>query len=73
VSDIKKKKKRKTSGDGEIKRESLRADADVVFPDLKWNIIPKRKNAVGNIFIFPDWIFFFSKTVLPIDLRYRIK
>ena len=59
MSDIKKKKK--TSGDEEIKRESLGADADVVFPDLKWNIIPKRKNAVVNIFIFPDWIFFFPQ------------
>lgn len=62
------------SGDEEIKRESLRADADAVFPDLKWDIIPKRKNAVVNIFIFPDWIFFFPpKTVLLIDLRYRKK
>lgn len=33
----------KNSGDEEIKRESLRADADVAFSELKWDVISKSK------------------------------
>lgn len=51
----------KNFGDEEIKRESLRADADVAFSELKWDVISKSKKAVISIFTFPeqDCVLFF--------------